>query len=55
VANVYYYEVAGLDPLKQVSISAETEKQANKKISNSKIDGRKLSDWKLVKVEKEYK
>lgn len=55
MANVYYYEVAGLEPLKQISIQAKTEKQANRKIARAKVDGRNIPSWKLVKTELDNK
>jgi hypothetical protein len=45
--------------LKVVSISAKTEKQAEKKIKSIRVSGFPLRDWKLERVyedeKKEYK
>lgn len=59
MANTYEYRVDGLGVLKVVSISAKTEKQAEKKIKSIRVSGFPLRDWKLERVyedeNKEYK
>jgi hypothetical protein len=59
MANTYEYRVDGLGVLKVVSISAKTEKQAEKKIKSIRVSGFPLRDWKLERVyedeKKEYK
>ncbi len=46
----YYFKVSGLDPLEILKIQAKTEREANFKIKTTLVDGRKIHDWKLIKV-----
>lgn len=50
MANVYIFEVSGLEPLKEVKIYANNEKHAIYKIETTRLNGQPLKSWKLLRV-----
>lgn len=52
MANVYTFEVSGLEPLKEIKIYANNEKHAIYKVETTRINGQPLKDWKLLRVKK---
>ena len=48
MANLYTYEVKGVKGIERVSLIANTEKHAEKKLAGAKLDGKTLGEFRLL-------
>ena len=52
VANIYTYEVKGISGLERLSLIANTEKHAEKKLAGAKLDGKNFGEFRLLTTHK---
>lgn len=48
VANVYTYEVSGVAGIERLSLIANSEKHAEKKLISAKLDGKQFLEFRLL-------
>jgi hypothetical protein len=48
VANLYTYEVIGVAGIERVSLIANSQKHAEKKLAGAKLDGKNFAEFRLL-------